>query len=122
MTSALMWGSILMLTIITAIWVTRMITPVQADLSRMDADLQALSAISGEACNSYEYDRRYNPRTNNGNLSFTNYSICIVQESYELCTYSVCNLGLTLEFDLASFTYLTMSKRQGDEPYAIRIE
>lgn len=110
MTVGLLWGSIIFMAIIIALWMSRNLYPIQADLALIDEDLQALSKITTEACNSYTYERRYNPRVEQGNLTFEGFTICIATERSSLCSYSICNMRLDERIMLDDITYVTITK------------
>jgi hypothetical protein len=114
MAVGLLWGSIIFMAIIISMWASRNLYPVQADLSMIDEDLQALSKITSEACNSYTYERRYNPKVEQGNLTFDGFSICIRTERSSMCSYSICDLGLDELLDLSTITYVTIAKTRDD--------
>ena len=119
MTAGLLWGSIIFMAIIITVWMSQTLYPVQADLSLIDEDLQALSTITTQACNSYTYERRYNPRVERGNLTFEGFTICIATERSSLCSYSICNMGLDEHIALENTTYVTVTKQtiEGEEEY-----
>lgn len=110
MAAGLLWGSIIFMAIVISLWMARNLYPVQADLSLIEEDLQALSKITTEACNSYTYERRYNPRVEEGNLTIRSFDICISTQRNSMCSYSMCNLGLEREIALENHTYIIIAK------------
>jgi hypothetical protein len=110
MAAGLLWGSIIFMAIVISVWMSRNLYPVQADLSLIEEDIQALSRITTEACNSYTYERRYNPRVEGGNLTISSFDICISTQRNSMCSYSMCNLGLEQKIALGNLTYIVMAK------------
>ena len=114
MAVGLLWGSIIFMAIIISMWASRNLYPVQADLSQIDEDLQALSKITSEACTSYTYERRYNPRVEEGTLTIEGFTLCMSTERSSMCSYSICDLGLETTIDLSAITYVRVTKTQED--------
>lgn len=110
MAVGLLWGAMIFMAIVISLWMSRNLYPVQADLSLIEEDLQALSKITTEACNSYTYARRYNPRVEAGNLTISSFDICISTERNSMCSYSMCNLGLERDIALEDHTYIIITK------------
>jgi len=97
MAAGLLWGSIIFMAIVISVWMSRNLYPVQADLSLIEEDIQAL-------------ERRYNPRVEGGNLTISSFDICISTQRNSMCSYSMCNLGLEQKIALGNLTYIVMAK------------
>ncbi|MFT4309836.1 MAG: hypothetical protein ACMXYL_05110 [Candidatus Woesearchaeota archaeon] len=79
--------------LITVLWAVQRISPIQLEMQRVNEDIESIALLIGEACNSYEYNKRYEPRTSAGLLSFYDNHYCVNTTRLGLCSPTNCDVG-----------------------------
>lgn len=112
-TEVILFGTLFTAAIIAVLWGVQNIHPVQVDIERAQADIEQLSTHFSAACNSHTINRRYAPRTQEGILNVTNDRFCIQARHVELCSFTVCDLGV-YEVNLTQAIYIHITKTDDD--------
>ena len=119
----IIFGALFVAAIISVLWAVQKISPIQIEIQRVNEDVEQLSLIFSDACNSYAYSKRYETKTHTGNLIVNDNSYCINNTRIELCSPTICDVGIHM-VSLNDIRYVIVSKEQtgGGESYNVRSE
>ena len=103
-----MWIGVVLSVIIVAMWFITVIEPVQFETDRVQRDLNDLSIALTNACNSLEYEKRYNPVTEEGSLHFNASHTCINTSLFR-CKPNLCAVEASTH-NLTDITTIVIQK------------
>ena len=105
-----MWMAIFLVMIISGLWFVRKIRPLENVSQTVNYDLEQIKMSASYACSSDSYQKKYNPRTERGELVVNETGACINVTGIKYCTNFFCRLNNTLTEDLANITFIYIIK------------
>ena len=112
-TTVIMWMGSLLAALIAVIWIGKNLYPTHIEADLLNEDLERLQFDMSDACNSYEMDRMFNPRTEEGTMTFNRSKVCISTKYNSLCKDLICDPGVERVFDLHNLTYIIITRLPG---------
>lgn len=112
-TTLIMWmGSVISVLIIVT-WLAKNIYPIHVEVQLINDDLENLQYQLSGSCNSFFFNRSFNPRMNTGTLMFDREVICIKTDVNFICRDVICNTHLEQSFCLENVTLLSIVRMNG---------
>ena len=120
--NSLMWMAGIITALLCVIWILGNVDPTASlKLDLINYDLNNIQRKISEACNSAEYQGRYNPHIEEGMFSIFDSEICIEAYDIKQCTKVVCNTHVRTQIDLKDLTMIRVIKDE-DGNYEIQTE
>ena len=108
----IMWLAILSVAIIVSSWFVTTIRPLRGESKIIDFDMNQVITKVENACTSFEFQTKYNPRMNFGEIEFNQTQLCITTQDIKDCRELPCEVTEYTSFNLATISNIIIIKNQ----------